>query len=325
MKDIAIIIPVYKAHDTIKQTLCSIFMQKAVEFTCYLVVDGEEVGSYDYLKNQFNEIDVKIHYLEKNAGPGVARQYGIDHSQEPYISFIDADDTYLSSLALYYQMQPLLDEKNILVSTNFLQENKDHTMKLRDRDMVWMHGKMYRRAFLDKYDIRFNDTRANEDVGVNTQVQCLANEEEQVFMSQNVTYMWQWRDGSTVRTDNHAYAFNESVEGYVINKIYAFETVLSKREIDDGIKYFIIGAMTHLFKKYLAAMLRAPKQMKHIKKWAKRYYFKIYKKVDKEYIEKAERTVLLASLNPSPDQAGHYYDEFVKWKQLLEGNRKVRK
>ena len=324
MKEIAVIIPVYKAHDTIKKTLCSIFMQKAVDFTCYMVVDGAETGSYDYLKDVFNEIDLVIYYMEKNAGPGVARQYGIDHSQEPYISFIDADDTYLSSLALYYQKEPLEDEKNILVSTNFLQENKDHTMKLRDRDMVWMHGKMYRRSFLDKYDIRFNETRANEDVGVNTQCQCIANENEQIFMSHNVTYMWQWRDNSTVRTDNNSYAFNESVEGYVINKIYAFETVLSKREIDDGIKYFILGAMLHLFKKYLAAMLRAPKQMKHIKKWAKKYYYKIYKLVDKEYIDKAERTVLISSLNPREEDIVHYHEEFNKWKDMLQG-KKVKK
>jgi len=319
MRNIAVIIPVYNAHDTITNTLYSVYMQREVYFKCYLVVDGEEIGSYDYLFKKFP--DLKIYYKEKNAGAGVARQFGIDHSEEPFLSFIDADDTYLSSLALYYQHLPFKEEKYAIVSTDFLQENKDHTMKLRDRDMVWMHGKMYRRSFLEKYDIHFNLTRANEDVGVNTQCQCIANKDEQIYMSHDVTYMWQWRDNSTVRTDNQSYAFGESVEGYVVNKIYAFENVLKHREIDDGIKYFIVGSMIHLFKKYLAAMLRARKQVKHIKKWARKYYYKIYKLVDKEYIEKAETTIMVAS---GLKEVSHY-EEYLKWLTLLNGTSKSKK
>lgn len=45
-KEIAVIIPVYNAHDTIRSTLYSVFMQKAASFTCYMVVDGEEYEEY---------------------------------------------------------------------------------------------------------------------------------------------------------------------------------------------------------------------------------------------------------------------------------------
>lgn len=313
--NIAVIIPVYKAHETIQNTLHSIAMQRHVDFSVYMVVDGEPKGDYDYLKDFF---DVNILYMDVNAGPGVARQYGIDHSAEPFISFIDSDDTYLSSLALYYQLKPLLNDKIAVSSCDFLQENKDQSLKLRENDMVWMHGKMYRRSFLDKYNIRFNDTRANEDVGVNTQCQCLANEEEQVYLSHDVTYMWQWRDGSTVRTDNNAYAFKESVEGYVVNKIYAFENVLIHRDIDEATMYFMTGAMVHLFKKYLSAMLRSPKQVKFIKRWSSKYYKKIFKKyVTQEYLDKAEKAIVVHS---GLKDLSHY-EEFVKWKNLLHDLR----
>ena len=312
---VSVIIPVYKSHDTIVNTLYSVFMQRHISYKVYLVVDGEAEGSYDYLKDTF---DVVIHYLPENAGPGVARQYGIDNSDEPFISFIDADDTYLSSLALYYQHKPFSNDKCVLVSCDFLEEKRDHNVRLRQNDMVWMHGKMYKRAFLDKYDIRFNETRANEDVGFNTQCQCYANADEQINLAKDVTYMWQWRDNSTVRTDNQSYAYNESIDGYVTNKIYAFKRVLSKQDIDDGIKFFIMSGMTHLFRKYLLAMLKAPKQVVHVRKWARKYYRSVYKYIDQDYIDKAERTAVAKTGLNKPE----HYDEFVKFKQLLEKKRK---
>lgn len=320
MKNIAVIMPVYKAHETIKQTLMSIGMQRHVEFKLYMVVDGEEKGSYDYLQG-YCDIDMEILYMDENGGPGVARQYGIDHSKEPFISFIDSDDTYLSSLALYYQQKPLFTDTIAMVSCDFLQENKNQSIRLRERDMVWMHSKMYRRAFLDKYGIRFNETRANEDVGFNTQCQCFANKDEQVYLDKNVTYLWQWRDNSTVRTDNNAYAYNESISGFVENKMYAFNRVIEKQGFDNTTNYLIIKAQCHLFKKYLVAMLKAPKQVKHIKKWAKKYYKEMYVKVDKKYIETGEETILAQSGLDKPE----HYEEYKKWLTLLKGNKSKKK
>lgn len=311
--------PVYKAHDTIKSTLASIAMQRLAEFKCYLVVDGEEHGSYDYLKWAFEELlDFEILYMKDNGGPGVARQYGIDHSQEPYITFIDADDTYLSSLALYYQLKPIKNDMKIaLVSCDFLEEKQNHEIVARTNDMVWMHGKMYKREFLDKYEIRFNDTRANEDVGFNTQCQCYANIDEQIYLSKDNTYLWQWRDNSTVRADNSSYAYNESIEGYVLNKIYAFETVLAKRPNDDSVNFFIASAFEHLFVKYMTAMIKAPKRLNHIKRWSRIYYNKLYSKLPKEWLEKAEPTILYSMGLKKQEQ----HDEFQKFKKMLVGKK----
>jgi len=310
---VAVILPVYKAHDTIMNTLYSVFMQRHIDYSVYMVVDGEEVDSYDYLVDVFPMLN--IFYMDKNAGPGVARQYGIDHTDEPFISFIDADDTYLSSLALYYQHKPFTkSDKCVMVSCDFLEEKQNHDVRLRERDMVWMHGKMYKREFLDKYNIRFNETRANEDVGFNTQCQCYANENEQINLAKDVTYLWQWRDDSTVRTDNQSYSFNESIDGYVKNKIYAFKRVIDARdEVDEPTQFFIMKGQAHLFRKYLIAMLKAPKQVNHVKKWARKYYRNLYKYVTDEYIEKAEKTIIAQTgLNKE-----EHYTEFVKFKDML--------
>lgn len=313
-KKVAVILPIYKAHDTIKRTLSSIAMQSLIDFSVYMMVDGEEEGTYDYLHNLFDSlIDLNIHYLPKNAGPGVARQKGIEISNEPYISFVDADDTYLSSLALYYQHKPFKDENIAIVSCDFLEEKNDHNIRLRENDMVWMHGKMYKRAFIEKYGIAFNETRANEDVGFNTQCQCFANEHEQIYLSKDTTYLWQWRDDSTVRVDNQSYAFNESIDGYVQNKVYAFNRVIEQGKLDDAVKFFILCGMTHLFKKYLIAMLKAPKRLRHIKKWSKVYYDALYNVVDDEYKDKAETSILYKE---GLRQVEHH-DEYKKWLKLI--------
>ena len=310
---VAVIIPVFNAHATIRTTLHSVASQRYVAHNTYLVVDGEPVGSYDYL----TAFGVTIWYLPENAGPGVARQYGIDHTTEPYISFIDADDTYLTSLSLYYMMRNMADNIAV-VSCNFMEEKNDHNLHLRENDMVWMHGKLYRRVFLDAHDIRFNLTRANEDVGFNTQCQCYAGEDEQIYMSKDLGYLWQWRDDSTVRADNQSYAYNESIDGYVVNKIYAFERVLARKPIDDGIKFFIVIAMMYLFRKYLLAMIKAPKQVKHVRDWSAKYYKALYVLVDSEYLEKAQRSIFGISGFKTEEQ----YTEYEKWlRKLARGSR----
>lgn len=307
---IDIIIPVYNAHDTIRVTLHSIFMQRYVDYCVHLIVDGEPAGSYDYLNKEFN---INITYLPVNGGPGVARQYGIDHTDNEWLTFIDADDTFITALSLYYMVRNISDNIAI-VSCNFMEEKQDHNLHLRENDMVWMHSKLYRRSYLVKHDIRFNETRANEDVGFNTQCQCYANEHEQVYMSKDLGYLWQWRENSTVRSDNQSYAYNESIDGYVINKIYAFNRALSKQPMDDGIRFFIMMAMMYLFRKYLMAMIKAPKQVRHVKEWSAKYFKEMYSLVDKEYVDKAERSIFGMSGFTKEEQ----FTEYKKWLRKLE-------
>ncbi|RLI45074.1 hypothetical protein DRO61_11315 [Candidatus Bathyarchaeota archaeon] len=310
MKKIDVIIPIYKAHDTIKFTLSSIGMQRVVDYQTYLIVDGEEQGSYEYLKEQF---DIEIMYMSKNGGPGVARQYGLDNTQVPLISFIDADDTYISSISLYQQQLAFKQKTIAMVSTSFAEEYKDHTLKIKEKDMIWMHGKMYRRAFIDKYDIRFNETRANEDVGFNTQCQCYANKQEDIRLSRNITYLWQWRDDSIVRSNNQSYIYNESIKGYVINKIYAFTRVLDQRDINDDIKYLIITGLMALYEKHLVVKKQLPKKLYLMNKWSKKYYKELYLLVDKVYIQHYESNILKQTeLNTVIK-----YDEYIKWKKAL--------
>jgi glycosyltransferase involved in cell wall biosynthesis len=102
-RNIDIIIPAYNVPDNILyRCLSSIACQDIIsELEITIVDDASETQNYAEVAKYFNTI-MKINILryEKNGGPGVARQYGIDHTSNGYLTFIDADDTFNGAFAL---------------------------------------------------------------------------------------------------------------------------------------------------------------------------------------------------------------------------------
>ncbi len=255
MSKVAVIIPTYKAHDTIKRTLASIYTQTVLnDINVYVVVDGEEIGSYDYLLGTFNRLlDINIIYSKENKGPAVARQLGIDKSKEPYITFIDADDTFESAYAIekmlfYMELDPTIVR---LIST-FYEETANKQTVAHTNDHVWMHGKMFRRTFLDTHKIRFNDTRACEDVGFNRKIDMLENKQERTQEIQEVTYHWMYRHNSIVRQEDNSYTYRDHT--LYIRKEYAEEVLKGIRKFynntykkipKDFIKMYETSIVTH--------------------------------------------------------------------------------
>jgi hypothetical protein len=94
--------------------------------------------------------------------------------------------------------------------------------------------------------------------------------------------------------------------------------VIERNGMDDSLRYFTLKPMAHLFKKYLAAMLKAPKQVRHVKKWAKKYYKTMYHLIGEDYVERAEKIILAQEgLNKI-----EHYEEYRKWLDLLDGKKK---
>ena len=92
---IDIVIPAYNAHKTIKKTLLSIMMQVNIdEINVYLIDDFSDYG-YEKEINLFKDkMNINLFRLNKNRGPGFARQYGIEKSKAEYIIFMDSDDCF---------------------------------------------------------------------------------------------------------------------------------------------------------------------------------------------------------------------------------------
>ena len=99
-----------------------------------------------------------------NSGPGFARQYGINKTSNPYIMFIDTGDVIL--LGEQQKILQTIEENPNVDVFAWLYYYKDELTKHSDNRM---HGKVYKREFLDKYGITFcaESSYMDEDVGFN--------------------------------------------------------------------------------------------------------------------------------------------------------------
>lgn len=163
---IDLIIPIYNAKNTLDLTLMSIKMQTILnKINVYLIDDCSE-DNYDEIINNYKDMNIIYKKLDKNSGPAVARQVGMDISSSDYIMFIDADDLFYdadSVKKLYSEIEKGFD---YVIGVTYEEKRKIKIMNESD-----LHGKIYRRNFIEKNKIKFNNTRFHEDNYFNNLIQ----------------------------------------------------------------------------------------------------------------------------------------------------------
>lgn len=220
---IDVIIPAFNAHDTIEKTLASIAYQDNVKQLKVYIVNDASNNDYSKEVNFFsNFMDIKEITLSKNSGPGVARQYGIDHSKSEYIVFIDSDDKFYSPYALTTLYNSIEESGADVVISNFYEILADGSKIEHEEDTIWVHGKIYRRDFLKDNNIKFNDTRANEDNGFN---QLVLLHDSNIEYIDDFTYLWDYNENSITRINDHEYQFG-GIEGYIYNITWALNIAI---------------------------------------------------------------------------------------------------
>lgn len=155
---IDVIIPIYNAENTLENTLMSLDLQTiSNELNIYLIDDCSNCD-YQEIISKYSNLNIVYHRLEKNVGPGLARQKGLDISTGKYIIFIDADDLLynVDSIKTLYG--------NIKFGYDYVMgityDEKKESFIFNEGDL---HGKIYSRKFLEDNNIRFNNSRFHED------------------------------------------------------------------------------------------------------------------------------------------------------------------
>ena len=274
-KEIGLIIPAYNAHNTIKKLLHSICLFNFLEKVDVLLVDDASDNNYNYLKDLFPEISLEILTLEKNHGPGYARNIGIKWAIEkkiPYIMFSDADD-YFININFWSEITEEEKINNDLFIFNFLDEG----IKANIRDIdVWCFAKIYKTEIIEKNSIYFSENYSNEDVIFNFIYFSMV---KNAYMSSSPIYFWHFRENSLSRTDNYIY---DSVAGLAYNLTKAF--LKHKNDIPETKKIsMIINRMIRLYYhvnellNYYPNMLQGPNQDEKILKSLKYFYDNCYK------------------------------------------------
>lgn len=245
--DVDIIIPVYNSKKTLKRTLFSIAYQKGCEhFHVYLVNDCG-IETYEAEINLFKDnLDIKELMLNSNGGPGVARQKGIDNSNSKYIVFIDSDDYFYTPDAICKMYDNIISEDYDLLISNFIYE-RDGESSIKKRSPIWLHGKMYKRDFLKRNDIKFNSTRANEDNGFNRLI--ILSGANIGYLDQ-VTYVYSENSFSITRKENREYKFL-GLEGYAYNMVWAMDNALKRGGEIELISNFALQVLVSFYFYYL--------------------------------------------------------------------------
>lgn len=296
-RNIDVIIPAYNVPDEILfRCLSSIVCQDIVsDLEVTIVDDASTVQNYKAVADYFSSI-MKINILryETNGGPGVARQYGIDHTSNGYMTFIDADDTFNGSFALkalrngieaqnglFHMCVGVFDE----VHEIGLNPGEGPILMAHEQDMIWMFGKLYRRSFIDKYKIHFHpSSRANEDNGFNTMIRLCSNEREQINFIPAHVYYWHENPNSITRANDCQYSYGsserDSFYGYVENMIFSIKEARKRAPYNGYIAMWSVNCMINLYEYYIECAARAPEHAKVNFKWCKRYYDEIYKDIE---------------------------------------------
>lgn len=213
---LSIIIPVYQAENYLEACIDSVLRQSFNDFELILINDGSTDGSgsiCDFYLQKDKRVKV-IH--QANQGQSAARNKGIDHSSGKYIGFTDNDDI-LSSSMFEMLIRNIEEVQADISACSFIQQNEvgekqhekhdyqKHTLSniegmkallSREKLDIYVWTKVYVKSFLDKYEIRFEEGKNDEDMLFNFRAFTFSRKS---IFEDNPLYLYNHREHSASR------------------------------------------------------------------------------------------------------------------------------
>ena len=189
MPNISVIMPVYNQEQYLEDCLDSILRQTVKDIEVVCVDDGSTDTSLSILK-RYREKDLRVRILQQeNQGAGVARNNGLAAAIGEYVIFLDSDDFFDTRLLelLYAKMTESGAEIVVCRSDRYHQKNGKYIacpwtirnsllpekMPFSSTDIRkdffkafvwWPWDKLYRKTFLDRLGIQYQDLRTTNDL-----------------------------------------------------------------------------------------------------------------------------------------------------------------
>ena len=208
--DITVIIPAYNAEDTLVKTIESVLNQKNIYPEILIINDGSTDNTYNIAKEYADKFkNIKL-IDQENMGLGGARNTGIANATSPYITFLDADDTFnrdILSISLSIQKQNDYD----IIQFDFARIDKDGNdikktgsgaailcgidgvLDIIDSRPFAAWARIYKKDLLINNNIKFPDRIYHEDIVFTLKAYFYA---KKVFYINKKGYNWICRDGS---------------------------------------------------------------------------------------------------------------------------------
>ena len=256
---IDVIIPVYNDQKNLPQALMSILLQEtSIPIQVTIVDDCSKEGYSEVIKPFQDAISIQVLRMEENGGAGKARQKGINSTHGDYIFFLDADDliTDIDSLETLYQA--ILQGYDMISGGEYIE--KDRISAVSDGEL---HGKLYRRSYLEEKKIQFNDTRVHEDNYFNSYVLLSGAKEKKI---EKVFYYYR-NNPSSVTNERKDLEFSR-LETYLYNMKELREKIPVTDDNFDIVCYHILKKYKYFYK---LSLTYTEEQKEQLKKWISIY------------------------------------------------------
>lgn len=240
---IDIIIPVYNS-DSLVEALASVAIQRIKDRVKVYLIDDCSTMDYSKVLSLFEDkLNISYFKLDKNMGPGYARQFGIDNSNGEYIVFMDSDDQLYNcySLEILYDS---IHENNFDVVLGYYYMEDENGCFLADESYMGgcLHGKIYRRSHLVKNNIRFNNSRYSEDNSFNTLA--LATASNSTIIN-NIVYVYK-NNVNSITKDKNKFLFIHS--SYLHNMLWVVTELEKRKTGEDVILNILPFAYSFIFR-----------------------------------------------------------------------------
>lgn len=287
-KKLTIIVPHYKEpFETIKYLLDTIECQKGIDrndFDVWIVNDGDENDAVILDKELFKQYHYEIQYMVKpHGGLSSTRNYGIEHGDSEYLMYCDSDDGFLNNYGLHLILGAIAQSQFDILYSSFIEEQpmgEGWKIYRRDKDMVFCHGKVYRRQFLIDKKLRFDTHLAfSEDSLFNKIASCEADEMKEITTP---FYLWCWNEGSTVRTGRETIVLRRYDE--VMEMRYKICEQLEERGFIDQFFDSVCKCFFDCYYDFNEPQFLKPEH-KEMVKAAEKEFKKFYKRFIKSFLE----------------------------------------
>lgn len=239
-KKLQILVPHYREPEAVvKPLLDSIALQQHVDFDKIGVIicnDGsDQVLSEEFLQSYPFKIE---YYILLHRGISATRNSCLEKATAEYVMFCDSDDMFSFMLGLYQILTETETGFDVMTSLLTMELKNRETGEIyyenREMDGIFVHGKVFRREFLMKNEIWF-DERLNVCCEDSYFVSLCLSISKNTIYCPIPFYMWKYHEGSVSHRDKD---YEAKAYRYIIeSNDYLLEDLLSRGIRDKAVTY----------------------------------------------------------------------------------------
>ena len=276
-----IIVATYKNKKGLRRTLDSIEKRDDVNI---IVVDDCSNLNYDDILEEYPYIS--FYQLETNSGPGMARQYGIEHSNGTYFTFLDTDDYFYDG-----GLETILEQinKNTYIKMydfSYVYDDNNHLNDVWDDKTI---GSVYKRSFVEMYNIHFckEGSYADEDYGFSRACRIILKQLHlDGFAAANklikIPVFYEHIDKNSVtKKNNWEFFYTKVSKGIIINGIHALNIAKQAKVTPDVIMFELNYIMAQEYYFFLSVLYERQDLIDDVWDAIRQFYFENYRVYEK--------------------------------------------